>query len=281
MKKSILFTAIIFVLAFNINAQNDTMYIMKSGIVVNEYNVNTQIDSIIFYKPNTGISNTVTDFDGNVYNTVTIGTQVWMAENLRTTHYAYGTPINLVNDGTSWNALTTDDKAYCWYNDDSVTNAAQYGALYTWNAAMNGAESSVANPSIVQGVCPTGWHLPSYDEWTMLTDYLTNHSYGYEGSGNDIGKSMAATSGWSVNGTPGNVGNDQASNNTSGFTAVPSGYRQENGIFTEIGEYGYWWHATETSPAGANFQYLGYDISTVENTNYTKRLGLSVRCVKD
>jgi len=105
--------------------------------------------------------------DGQVYNTVRIGKQWWMAENMAAVKYSDGTPLV---DGTGAGDITGDytTKYYFWYNDDSVTNAPVYGALYTWAAAMNGASSSDANPSGVQGVCPSGWHIPSDAEWKEL-----------------------------------------------------------------------------------------------------------------
>ena len=117
---------------------------------------------------------TLVDYDGNFYQTVQIGNQVWMTENLKVTHYADGTTIPLVTDNTAWGNLDDNntDKAYCYYNNDANGEGDIYGTLYTWAAAMNGASSSSANPSGVQGVCPTGWHLPSNAEWTELTDYL-------------------------------------------------------------------------------------------------------------
>jgi len=102
---------------------------------------------------------TITDIDGNVYNTVAIGTQKWMKENLKTTKYSDGTAIPLVNNVTSWAALSTTSKAYCWYNDD-IANKATYGALYTWAAAMNGTASTSANPSNVKGICPADLQIP-------------------------------------------------------------------------------------------------------------------------
>ncbi|OQY02885.1 MAG: hypothetical protein B6I20_06115, partial [Bacteroidetes bacterium 4572_117] len=163
---------------------------------------------------------TVTDYDDNMYTTVKIGNQWWMQQNLKTTHYAYGTAIPLVTDNTAWANLgdNNTDKAYCYY-DNSTANRDTYGALYTYAAATNGDSDGTT-----QGVCPTGWHLPSDAEWTELTDYLTNNGYGYGGSGNDIAKSLAATSGWGADDTAGNIGNDQSSNNSSGFSALPGGY---------------------------------------------------------
>nr|MDA3821321.1 FISUMP domain-containing protein [Bacteroidales bacterium] len=107
-----------------------------------------------------GETGTVTDYDNNTYNTVKIGNQWWMAENLKTTHYANGTEIQLIENTSTWAALGFEVKAMCYY-DNSSTNANTYGALYNWAAAMNGANSSYSNPSLVQGVCPAGWHLPS------------------------------------------------------------------------------------------------------------------------
>ena len=250
MKKSIFLSVIMFVLAFTINAQNDTMFIIKHGNVWGKYKV-SDVDSVIFYKPTTGSSTTVTDFDGNVYNTVTIGTQVWMKENLKTTHYSNGTAIPLVNNATSWAALTATDMAYCWYNDD-IANKATYGALYTWAAAMNGAASTTTNPSGIQGVCPTGWHLPSDAEWTVLTDYL--------GGGSVAGGKLkeAGTMHW--------ISPNTGATNETGFTALPGGYRDFYGAFSSIGGYGLWWSAT---------------VYYVFRNYYIKQDGFSVRCVRD
>jgi uncharacterized protein (TIGR02145 family) len=120
----------------------------------------------------------VNDIDGNVYNTVTIGTQIWMAENLKTTKYSDGTNIPLVNSNTSWASLPASSKAYSWYNND-LSNKNVFGALYTWSAATNGAAISSSNPSNVQGVCPTGWHLPSKSEFDQLINYLGGMTIAY------------------------------------------------------------------------------------------------------
>jgi uncharacterized protein (TIGR02145 family) len=268
-------------------AQNDTMYIMKSGAIVGQYNVNTEVDSVIFYKPALGSSNTVTDYDGNVYNTVTIGTQVWMSENLKTTHYANGTAIPLVNSNATWDTLTATSKAYCWYDDDSTTNASKYGALYTWAAAMNGAASVTANPSGIQGVCPTGWHLPSDAEWTQMENYLADNGHNYDGTtgggGAKIAKSLASTSGWTSSSTTGAVGNIDypTYRNKSGFTALPGGGRGYHGAFDSIGNYGYWWSATEYDAADAWNRYMYNDYSDVYRGSSSKEVGFSVRCLRD
>jgi uncharacterized protein (TIGR02145 family) len=206
---------------------------------------------------------TVTDSrDGNVYQTVTIGTQVWMAENLKylpsvvgpgagskTTPYYYVYGYDGIN--------VTDAKA--------TSNYTTYGVLYNWPAAMNGAASSTANPSGVQGVCPTGWHLPSDAEWTQLTDYLG-------------GESVAGGKLKEIDTTHWSSPNTGATNET-GFTALPGGNFDYG--FVYIGGWGTWWMATELSPAIALYRYVSSNESSVNGDRVLKRFGFSVRCVKD
>jgi len=216
---------------------------------------------------------TVTDIDGNSYNVVTIGTQVWMKENLKTTKYNDGTVIPNITDNTAWEALTTG--AYSDY-DNTPSNSTTYGRLYNWYAVDNNASTKVASNG-GKNVCPTGWHVPNNAEWTALTDYLVNNGFGYEGSGYDIGKSMAATSGWTSDPSAGNVGNDQASNNSSGFTALPSGYRYGHGPFDYLGTIVYWWSCSEDMAALGIYN----NSSTAEFLNILLRYGFSIRCLRN
>lgn len=289
MKKIVLaFIAIVPFISF-VHAQSDTLYIMKAGVVVDKYDVNNHIDSIIFYPP--PISNKIIDYDGNVYNTVTIGSQVWMAENLKTTHYADGTAIPLVSTIATWDSLTSTSKAYCWYNDD-IANKATYGALYTWPAAMNGKASSEINPSFIQGVCPAGWHLPSFAEWVQLEKYLAKNGYNYDGTdaqygreGAKLAKSLASTSGWESSSVPGSAGSTDypAYRNKSSFTALPSGYRYKSGNFYDFGIYGGWWSATIDfwGNKKVSIYSIYYNVSYVSHGTKEEEEGLSVRCVKD
>jgi uncharacterized protein (TIGR02145 family) len=206
------------------------------------------------------------DVDGNLYTTIKIDAQVWMTENLKTTKYADGTTIPLVNTTSTWDALTATSKAYCWYNDD-IANKATYGALYTWAAAMNGAASVTTNPSGVQGVCPTGWHLPSDAEWTQLTTYL--------GDTDVAGGKLKETG--TTHWTSPNTG----ATNETGFTALPGGYRDGSGSFNFIGSLGYWWCATEDDVEFARFRCMYGGSSTVGRGGYRKEVGTSVRCVRD
>jgi len=211
--------------------------------------------------------NTVTDFDGNVYQTVTIGTQVWMVENLKTTHYTNGDPIPNVIDSTIWQNLTTG--AYCNYNNDPI-NAQTYGRLYNWYTVSD-----------IRKIAPIGWHMPTNAECTILTDYLSKNGYGHDGHEISIGKSMAATSGWFPSPYKGDVGNDQASNNSSGFTGLPSGYRNDNGAFFGIGAVGFWLSSSEHSSNVAWNRCLSFFNFNVLRPTNNKHLGLSVRCLKD
>jgi uncharacterized protein (TIGR02145 family) len=214
----------------------------------------------------------VTDIDGNVYQTVKISNQWWMAENLKTTRYSDGTPIPFVNSRNLWAALTTTDKAYCYY-DDNPANAETYGALYTWAAAMKGVASSISDPSRVQGACPTGWHLPSHDEWQSLETYLGGSSV----AGGKLKE--AGTTHWL---SP-NVG----ATNESGFSAVPGGflisfpnYPSSYCAFVGNGSIGVWWSSSEDLSTTI-YRSVSYDNSSVEAGGNPKIYGQSVRCVKD
>jgi uncharacterized protein (TIGR02145 family) len=214
---------------------------------------------------------TVTDFDGNVYNTIAIGTQVWMKENLNTTHYRNGNAIQKVSNSTSWyNLFNSGGAAMCYYNNDSAANASAYGALYNWHAAHSS-----------NNLCPADWHVPTDAEWTILTDYLYNNGYAYQGSGFDIAKSLAATSGWTVNATAGNVGNDLSSNDSSNFSALPAGVRSEYGTYTDQLSSAYWWTYTADDSFDAWNRSMNYNSAFVSRNAVKKEKGASVRCICD
>jgi uncharacterized protein (TIGR02145 family) len=214
---------------------------------------------------------TVTDIDGNVYNTTTIGTQVWMVENLKVTKYRNGDAIPNVTDNAQWQSLTTG--AYCNY-DNNATNATAYGRLYNWHAVGTG------------NLCPTGWHVPADTEWATLRDYLIANGYNFDGStgANAIAKSLASATGWQLSALPGTVGNTDypEKRNATGFTALPGGSRGIEGGFSYIGDMGSWWLSTEIYDVNAWYLFLGYDyISVVDTYNFSKNGGFSVRCLKN
>ena len=216
---------------------------------------------------------TVTDIDGNEYNTVMIGTQCWMKENLRTTHYADSTPIPV---GESY--TFTEPYRYA-PNNDSV-NVAAYGYLYNWVAVMNGAESSRTNPSGVQGICPSGWHVPSDAEWTQLADYVSSRSeYTCGGDNSSIAKALAATAGWNEFDRECRVGNDQSSNNATGFSALPAGIY--NGDYIAFSESAYFWSATAYDLNTVFCRDLAYTTYLFLHDDQYKGRGFSVRCLRD
>jgi uncharacterized protein (TIGR02145 family) len=220
---------------------------------------------------------TVTDIDGNTYQAVQIGQQIWMAENLKVTRYADGTSIPLVEDAATWGAFSSSDKAYCWH-DNSVSARDVYGGLYTWAAAMNGASSSSNNPSGVQGVCPNGWHLPSDAEWKQLEMYLGMSQADADNTGfrgvDEGGKlKEAGTVHWDSPNT--------GATNESGFTALPGSDRVQDGGFGRTGIYAHFWTATETGGDNARSRYLDYLSAGVARGENIKREGYSIRCVRD
>jgi len=201
--------------------------------------------------------------DGNVYQTVQIGSQTWMAENLKYLP-------SVVGPGTG---SETEPYYYVYGYDGTdvaaakaTENYATYGVLYNWTSAMNGAASSGANPSGVQGICPAGWHLPSDAEWTQLVNYLGGASVA-GGKLKEVG-----TEHWNSPNT--------GATNESGFIALPGGSRNIGG-FHAIGEYGYWQSATEANVSIAWYRYLCYDDSTVGRGKPNKALSYSVRCLRD
>lgn len=197
----------------------------------------------------------ITDADGNIYTSVTIGTQTWMVENLKTTKYNDGTAIPNVTDNTEWGALLTG--AYCWYQND-ISNKNPYGALYNAFAGATGK------------LCPSGWHVPSEAEWNTLTTYLGGQLV----AGGKLKE--AGTAHWI---TP-NTG----ATNESGFTALPGGARQfYNGTYNDIGVIGIYWSATETSLQNNHFIAIpmSNENTTANPGQHVMSTGSSVRCIKD
>ena len=213
-------------------------------------------------KDDNTINSTVQDADGNIYHVDTIGTQIWMVENLKTTHYNDNSPITPVIDPTVWTGLITG--AYCWYNNDAGTYKITYGALYNWYAVNTGK------------LCPAGWHVPSDGEWTTLINYL---------GGVNVAGGMLKESGTSHWATP-NTG----ANNSKGFTALPGGSRYVgsslffiNGMFYANGTYCFWWSSTENASVitDAWHQYITSGSGTIVRQTGSKGLGFSVRCIKN
>jgi uncharacterized protein (TIGR02145 family) len=192
----------------------------------------------------------VTDIDGNTYKTVTIGTQVWMAENLKVEHYCNGDIIPQVKDSTEWANLETG--AWCYY-ENKKSNGTKYGKIYNWYAVNDS-----------RGLAPEGWHIPANAEWQTLFDFL---------GGDDVaGEKMKSTSNWEHNGN---------GTNESGFTGLPGGGRNVFGSFSSAGYFGDLWSSTEIKAHYASNYCLGYIFSSVLYNYIYKGNGCSVRCVRD
>ena len=215
----------------------------------------------------------VTDIDDNTYETVTIGNQIWMVENLKVTHYPDGSAIPLVTDNTEWGNLgnnNTDD-AYCYYNNNS---SSEYGGLYTYAAAIN--------------ACPAGWHLPSDAEWSELENYLADNGYNYDGTIGGgrakIAKAMATSSGWDPSSNTGDVGNTDypEKRNASEFSCLPGGVRHSmSSLFSLAGRGGYWWSSTDYGGVDAYNRSTDSNFEFMYRYNTSKSTGHSIRCVRD
>ena len=228
---------------------------------------------------------TVMDYDGNVYNTVQIGNQCWMRENLRTTHYANGGSIPAGSTASDVPASYTAPYYYSYTS--SGVPLEERGYLYNWRAVMHNANSSDANPSGVQGICPDGWHVPSNAEWTQLVDYVSSQSQYvcYEEQG--IAKALSSTSGW-ISGdwsNPCSVSWVQSSNNATGFSAVPAGILYgPNWEFDEAGEFAFFWSSTldsEHPDVYASALIINRFEWYVRRNVEARFNGLSVRCLRN
>ena len=222
----------------------------------------------------------MTDIDGNTYKTIQIGDQIWMAENLRVTHYPDGKPIFKAEADSSW--AYTDSLAFCWYKNDSATYAWHNGAYYNWAAAMYGNKSSDLIPSTIQGVCPAGWHLPSDGEWQQMEQDLgmsadVASEEGWHGT--NQGPKLAGKIHLWKNGVL--TANDQFGE--SGFNGLPTGDRtwDDGSIFYGVGVYGTWWSATEVKSQNIWTRYIQYDKIQIRRRYTYMWNGNSVRCVKD
>ncbi|MBN1756137.1 fibrobacter succinogenes major paralogous domain-containing protein [bacterium] len=211
----------------------------------------------------------ITDIDGNVYRIISIGSQVWMAENLKVTHYRNGTAIPNVTDATEWSNLDdTETGAYCEYNNDP-SNILTYGRLYNWYAVDDS-----------RCLAPAGWHVPTDEEWKTLEIYLgmspaEADSYWYRGT-NEGSKLAGRADLW----YDGDL-EDDPEFGSSGFTALPGGYRTNDGTFYNMSSYATFWSSSEYSTALAWYRTLNYYYTDVDRLYINKQAGFSVRCLRD
>jgi uncharacterized protein (TIGR02145 family) len=196
----------------------------------------------------------VRDIDGNGYDTIKIGTQIWLKQNLKTSHYRNGDPIPQVSDFPTWASLTTG--AWCWYSNDSISYNATYGKLYNWY--------TVHDP---RGIAPVGYHIPTNADWDILENFLGGLTGG--GALKDTGTAFWLTP---------NTG----ATNSSRFTGLPGGYRDgSNGAFVFMRFLGGWWSSTDYDAFNAWYCNLDHISALVSRYTYVKKDGFSVRCIKD
>jgi uncharacterized protein (TIGR02145 family) len=225
----------------------DTSKYIRASVV--HGNCNPYFSDTLHILTNMICPTTTTDFDGNVYSTIQIGTQCWMKENLNAEHDASGTPI----------------PRYCY--GSSIAYCDTFGGLYYWTTIMNSSGSSNTIPSGIQGICPTGWHIPSDAEWEILVNYL---------GGDSIAGGKMKESGFAHWQTP----NSNATNSSS-FSALPGGYRNSTGNYETKGIYGFWWSSTEYSYQIAWCRSLFNQSGSVYHFYDYKDKGFAVRCIKD
>ncbi|WP_157609329.1 FISUMP domain-containing protein [Psychroflexus torquis] len=248
------------------NLQEATPYYWKVQTISSSNDI--LAESPIWSFTTTDSSITVTDIDGNVYQTVQIGNQVWMAENLKVTQYSDGTPLTLVTSDTDWGNQLNDNTntSFCWYNDD-VSNKNIYGALYTFGAVIRGDVSD----NNVQGICPVGWHVPSSAEKAELGNYL-NANYGVNFTGGSL--KQVGTTLWQPP-------NENATNETE-FNALPSGGRNgSNGTFFNLGISASFHISRELNTQNSQKFFVRTDSGQLGNSNSPKNGGSSCRCIEN
>ena len=215
---------------------------------------NTFFVSLFVLQLITGFSQTVTDVDGNTYNTVSIGNQIWLTENLKTTKFNNQDPIPLVTDNTLWSTQT--EAAYCSYQDDNLL-ANEYGNLYNWHVLND-----------IRNVCPTGYHVPSILEWEALIDFLGGAAV----AGGKLKEAGLAH--W--------IDPNTGATNSSGFTLLPSGWRaHNNGFYENLTYMAYQWSSTSIDALNASIMLVGFDSESCLTSESHKLTGLPIRCLKE
>ena len=210
------------------------------------------------------IKQDISDIDGNVYKTVKIGSQLWMAENLRTTKYNDGTDIPLVEENSAWAALSS--AGFCWFNNSFETYGITYGGLYNWWAVGTGK------------LCPTGWHVPTDEEWHQLILYLdpqANPLTPYDPASEIAGGMLkeVGTAHW--------ISPNEGATDQFGFAGLPGSARDGLGNFLDIGYDGHWWSSSEVNSGSAWLYYVSHFWRGVSRIPPAKYYAVSVRCIQD
>jgi len=258
----------------NLQDPTDAQDVVTKNYTYSKAEVDALIANIQSQIDNTETTS-VTDIDGNTYNFITYGDQDWTVDNAAMETYRDGTPIPQVTDATEWSNLTTG--AWCYYNNDPTKRRT-----YNWYAAMGMHDTDESTPN--KEFAPEGWHVPSDTEWTILENELIANGYNYDDTTteNKIAKAMASSTGWNDSTNSGAVGNDQSSNNSSGFNAFPEGGRYSDGSFVNEGPNAIFWSSPENDSNDVWNRVLNYNYSSLDRYNANnKQNSLSVRFVRD
>jgi len=227
-----------------------TNQVLKVTFIPTDSKTNDNVDKSVMI--NVTQASSLKDIDGNVYNIVVIGTQIWLSENLKTTKYNNGSSIPLITNDSEWINLTT--AGYCWSDNDTY-NRSIYGALYNWYAVNTGK------------LAPKGWHIPTETDWITLQSYLGGASI----AGGKLKETE--TSHWNVPNT--------GATNESGFLALPGGYRSKaNGTIPTKFQNGVWWSSTGSINSFGRF-IVNYNSAASDYQNDSGTFGFSVRCIRD
>ena len=242
----------------NLATAQDTLYVYQGSAELFKLETSA-VDSITINYVYPGF----VSYDGYLYHYVTIGTQTWMVENLRTTHYRNGETILNITDNLTWRDCFSG--ARCNHSNNAA-NGAKFGYLYNWYAVAD-----------TRNIAPPGWHVATDAEWTILTNYLSTNA----GISLNAPKALASTTDWTINTVVGAIGNNLTINNSTRFNALPGGYRYSgDGTSKGLGYLGYWWTSTDRNNT-PYYRYMLSDYSEVYKFNEYKGMGMSVRCVRD
>lgn len=213
------------------------------------------LTAVILMSSSSSLNNKDINSNDSYYlsNVVTIGSQVWMAENLNVDKFRNGDPIPQVITEEEWQKASREGTpAWCYYNNDP-SNGETYGKLYNWYAVNDS-----------RGLAPAGWHIPSDNEWTQLTNYL--------GEADNAGTQLKSDNGWKDQGN---------GTNSTSFSGLPGGIRNHLGKFNYIGGYGYWWSSSEFTTGIAWHRYLSYVNDGIKRGSSKEAFGMAVRCIKN
>lgn len=254
----------------NYSPIEDVISVSKQGYLDSRVMVTKSVESGVKIKI-LPCADSVTDADGNIYQAVKIGNQVWTTVNLRTTKYNDGNPIPHSKENSAW--VNDSLGAYCFYdNTTDADSIRRYGGLYNWHSV------------ITKKLAPTGWHVPTKEEWNTLQNYLIGNGFNWDETitGNKITKSLSARANWKTSTEQGSSGNEIPKNNNTGFSAYPGGSRMHTiGFFGEHGANAFWWSATKQGEWMACLYYISHSRVSLNEYYYVPRAGYSIRLIRD